>query len=220
MRVFFIFISLILFVNINFAQNSIERYYNKNLDTLQLIKYYTSVGNKADFIMEFELQSIIALVNYPELKDVVIIFKYDKIETTMSCKPNTTSLFGERVYEITINNDTISSAPLLKDVPFNAQIGIIAHEYAHIVDYEEKNIFGLVSTGIEYLNENSRDDFEKGIDKITINHGYGWQLFEWAEFVQNSNIIAEDYKKYKRTYYLSGADIKAIMNTLDIYNER
>lgn len=82
MRVFFIFIALILFVNSNSAQNVISQNYNKNIDTLQLVKIYNTIGNKADFIIEFELLSIIALINYPELKNVIINFKYDKIETT------------------------------------------------------------------------------------------------------------------------------------------
>ncbi|MDT8282775.1 MAG: hypothetical protein RQ982_08185, partial [Gammaproteobacteria bacterium] len=37
---------------------------------------------------------------------------------------------------------------LLSDVPFNAQVGIIGHELAHVIDYEEKTAMGVVFTGI------------------------------------------------------------------------
>lgn len=214
-----LFIVFLFFSEGSFGQVINKRYLHSNIDTLQLCEFYNNEFQDIDLIQNFKFQCIIALLNYPEFKDVSIRFKYDYIETTMSCKPNTASIFGERIYEITINNDTSFSGPLLVNIPFNAQIGIIAHEFAHIVDYESKDVFGLISTALEYLDENTREKFEKRIDLLTIKYGYGWQLYDWAEYVQKAPDITSNYKYFKAKNYLSGSEIISEMKKMKIYTE-
>jgi hypothetical protein len=98
----------------------------------------------------YEPQCLIALAYYPELKDCKIGFLYSNISTTMSCRPSIKSLIiGEREYQIFINDYSDFEGILLQDVPLNAQIGIIGHEIAHILDYEDRNLAGIIQIGIK-----------------------------------------------------------------------
>lgn len=43
---------------------------------------------------------------------------------------------------------------------------------------------------------------------MTINHGLGWQLYDWASYAMYDNSIATDeYKKFKMHTYLNPKEI-------------
>jgi hypothetical protein len=106
----------------------------------------------------------------------------------------------------------------LKDVPFNAQIGVIGHELGHIIDYEKRTKSGIFARGIDYLSHKRKKAFEYKIDSITIEKGLGWQLYEWAQYSMIDNKIStEEYKKYKRETYMQPEMIRKYMNELEIY---
>ncbi|MCK5825081.1 MAG: hypothetical protein KAG96_06715 [Ichthyobacteriaceae bacterium] len=208
MKTIFIILFVFLGLNLSYGKNYVNEQPNYlPLDSVSYANLRAEHNNNITLVSGLKHQILIALNNFPELKNVEIIFEYGKLNTTMTCKPVTSSLFGKRKYVIKINNDLTFAGPLLSNVPFNAQIGIIAHEFAHVVDYETQNVFGLIYTAFRYLNTNTRDDFEKGIDEMTIAHGYGWQLKDWADYVQNSKKVTEEYKEYKTIYYLTGTEI-------------
>jgi len=129
----------------------------------------------------------------------------------------TFSLISVYCYASYYNNT--NNGILLKDIPFNAQIGILAHEIAHIVDYEKRNVWGIISRAFDYLNDNSKQNFEYEIDSLTIEHGLGWQLYDWSDFALSKSNATEEYKAFKRKIYMSPNDIVNYMKNLDIYNE-
>jgi hypothetical protein len=177
-------------------------------------------SQKKMFIEEYEKQCLIALSYYPELKNCSINFIYADINTTMSCRPSIQSLvYNEREYLIFINNYTDFEGVLLQDVPFNAQIGVIGHEIAHILDYEERNVTGIIRRGFEYLTSNTKRAYEREIDLLTIQQGLGWQLYDWANFsMYQSTKATDDYKQFKRDTYMSPSEIKDAMRMIDCYN--
>jgi hypothetical protein len=171
--------------------------------------------NKKELTEEYKAVSIIALSYYPELKDVSIRFRMKNIKTTMKSVPRNDFIFKKkkrRVYHIYFDKKIKrDKGILLKDVPINAQIGIIGHELAHIIDYENKTTMGVVLTGIRYIGPKYRRKLEALTDQETISRGLGWQLMDWTEYVSNSSNASEKYLKYKEKYYYNAIDIRHLL---------
>lgn len=166
---------------------------------------------------DLSLQTYLALLYYPELKNTQILFKYKSIKTTMACKPTLASMFKlkNRKYIIAINNTHKKSfgGIFIEDVPFNCQIGLIGHELAHIIDYEHLGFWGILWRAIDILIDKSRMNYEKSIDKITINSGLGWQLLDWSDYVLNRSKASDHYKEFKAKNYLQPQEIKALIDS-------
>ncbi len=171
---------------------------------------------------QYKLQMLIALSHYPELKNTPIKVKFSNLETTATCRPAIPSIFSirkdksdaRRKYIIRINKKENFSGVLLKDVPHNAQIGVLAHEIAHIVDYERRGHVGLIKRAVDYLEENRKKRFEYQIDKLTIEHGLGWQLYDWADYAMHKSKASEKYKEFKKRIYMAPADIERHIHSL------
>jgi len=160
---------------------------------------------------KYELQCLVALSFFPELKNVHIEFKLKDIKTTMACRPEIITVFDfvkSRSYEIVIDIHRHKDfGLLLENVPFNAQIGVIGHELAHVLDYETKNNLQLLGFGLNYLNNKAKEGIEKEIDRLTVSKGLGWQLYDWADFSMNNSDANLKYKSFKRRIYLNPENI-------------
>lgn len=181
----------------------------KEIDTSfykdNIVQLESVFGQNKTIISKYQLQILIALSYFPELKDVRIKFVYKKIKTTMQCKPTFKTLLKNtnREYVININKNESFSGVLIDDAPFNAQIGLIAHEIAHIIDYESGNRKHVMSRGFDYLKESSKKKYESTVDSITVAYGLGWQLYDWAYFSLNNSKSSQKYKDFKSRIYMS-----------------
>ena len=176
-------------------------------------------SNNKTFVDEYLEPTLIALSYFPELKDISITFKYSKEATTMAARPILTTVFGKIRYQILINNQSNFKGILLSDVPFNAQIGIIAHELSHIVDYESRNFWGILGITFRFLDKKRKPLFEKEIDRITIERGLGWQLYDWAVFsMYESDKATEDYKTFKQKNYMTPKEIEYLISCYSKYS--
>jgi len=190
-----------------------ERLNRHQVDSLMEI-----YGKNKIFVDEFIEPALIALSYYPELKDVKIKFKYSKEATTMAARPVPFSLFSERRYVVLINNRKNFKGILLENVPFNAQIGVIGHELAHIVDYNNYNLWGLLRIYFRYSDYKRKPLYEKEIDKATIERGLGWQLYDWATYSMFADDYAsDDYKLFKRNTYMHTDRIEQIISFMSKY---
>lgn len=162
---------------------------------------------------------IVALSYYPELKGTRIIFEYSNEKTTMACRPS--KLIFPRIYRVLINKSKSFDGIPFDSIPYNAAVGIVGHELAHIVDYERLNLFGLIDRLLLYANKpHGKPYFEKSIDLLTINRGLGWQLYDWAKYAMYDNRIAtEEYKQFKRKTYLTPDEIKQYIAHYSMYNK-
>ena len=106
---------------------------------------------------------------------------------------------------------------MLSKIPFNAQVGVIGHELAHVVDYENKRKIGIISTGVGYLFTDYKQNLENEIDKITIEHGLGWQIYDFADYILNWSGASEEYKHYKEKIYFSHIELLNIMKQYHLY---
>lgn len=169
----------------------------------------------------YQEQAQIAMSYYPELKGIEIEFVRKDIKTTMAARPAMDFIFRKkenRKYKIFIDTSVKNEKGLLlSDVPFNAQVGIIGHELAHVFDYEEKTAMGVVFTGIGYLFHPYRKKLERKVDEITIAHGLGHQVMEFSEYVLNESKVSDKYKKYKRKIYYKPKQLNTLMSGYSIY---
>jgi len=182
---------------------------------LELKEKYSKNKN---LIPEFELASLIALSKYPELIPLKIDIKYARIKTTMQARPSIISLFlkrGKRRYKVIVNsNEEKLKLCALKNIPFDAQVGVLAHEFAHIFHYSSRNTFSLIGEGLRYLLiKKFRSEFERANDLETIKRGFGWQVYHFTDYILNESNASEKYKAYKRRYYFSPDEIREIIKS-------
>ena len=185
-------------------------YYDIRIDSLR-----NSVGNNKTIPPQYEFSALVALSYYSELSSTRIIFKTKKIKTTLNTRPTIWSLVfrkkENRKYIIRVNNKKKDSLVIFSSVPFNAKVGLLGHEFSHIIDYKRKSIFGVAGRGWSYSNKTKKEQFEKEIDSITIERGLGWQLYDWSEYVLEKAGTREEYKIFKKDIYLEPDEIKEII---------
>jgi hypothetical protein len=198
----------------NFSSGQSVRPY-RNVDGINNFQNYDSLRKllvNKQFPDLFELPLVITLQYFSELNSTLIIFKRKNIKTTLNTRPSLSSLVfkdrSKRKYIIRINKTIEANKFLIGDVPLNALIGLFGHEFCHIVDYQNRNIFRVLGRILNYLNKKSKERFEKEIDRCVINRGLGWQLYDWAVFVQNNSVTSEKYKTFKRNIYLEPVEIE------------
>lgn len=176
-------------------------------------------GKNKKILPEYEMQSLIALSYYPELINTTITFKYLAGPTTMAALPKFFSLFSrERKYCVLITNNPKCDCILLNEAPFNAQVGAIGHELAHIAHYETKNFVGMIQLATHYMTKKGKRSLERETDMKTINHGLGWQLYDWQYSVFDSPKATEEYKTFKKEIYMSYDEIEQAIINHTIYD--
>ena len=199
---FFIFIFQISILNAQERFDSVSCVLE--IDSLENI-----FGTNKEILEDYKVSILKALSFYPELKMVRIKFKKAHLKTSLTTRPTFFSLLFRRklnrTYVVRIDDDT--SKIRIKDAPFNAKIGVFGHEFAHIIDYSQRNIFGVIARGFSYLSKKKKEEFEKYIDYLTIQYHLKYQLYDWTVFVLNSPKGSEEYKLFKRRIYLEPNEI-------------
>ncbi len=155
----------------------------------------------------YEEQCMYVLSFFPELENSNIVFREKKIKTTMAARPRWDFLFRSkknRVYEVVFNPDTAASAVHFSKLPLNAQVGILAHEFCHIVDYLDRGNLEMALFGFRYVfSDKFKAGVEHHVDKLAIDKGLGWQLHDFSAFVLHHKETPKKYKQYKKRFYLS-----------------
>lgn len=164
---------------------------------------------------QYILSFFTALSYYPELDSSSIQFKYASIKTTLNARPTIMSLIfrkkEHRKYVIRINSKAQDSLILLKDVPFNARIGLFGHELAHFSDYHQRSFGRVLNRLFSYSSKKGKEKYEKEIDSMTVAVGLGWQLHAWSRFVLRKSNGSKKYKEYKKDIYLEPEEIIALI---------
>jgi hypothetical protein len=184
---------------------------NYNLDSLKFI-----IGDNKGLPEGFEIAAAIACSAYPELQDVNIDMILTQDGAPMESTIDIWSLFGpkkNRKYKILLNDDQHSYFdPILRrSLPFDAQVGILAHELGHIVYYENLNIFEFGKWGLQYLRDDEfRAAHERSTDLMPIYHGLGSQIYQYAWFVRYDPSCQKFYeagKDFMDKYYLTDKEL-------------
>jgi len=193
-----------------FIQPNIEKLtrifgFNKKVPKEVLSNFYTAIGY------------------YPELQHVNIKVRYGNIKTTMQCRPRWDFLFHKktnRSYVMYIGNKIKNGNGILyRDLPLNAQIGVIGHELAHIIDYQRMNNLQLCGFGFDYLTEKKKREIENRIDLIAIHRGLGYQIKDFSKYVFEESGASFEYLRYKMKFYFRPNQIREILKTSPVYSK-
>lgn len=225
---FFFFLLGLLFFN-TFAQKPQKRFEKRLCDSTEYSYYY----KRKKIPNEIKSQVLTTLLFYPELKNTKIIFRYRNRKTPLTSRPQLWGInnnSANRTYIVTISNKTIPELKpiLFTNLPYNAQIGVLGHELAHISSYNKKNIGELMGLSLKLLQSKNVDVFEFETDRICIEHGLGYQLKDWSQYVQKTLNIPEwrgaskgNYGKKNKGHTMRYMDPKTIMEYISknpIYN--
>lgn len=200
----------------------IVRAYKKSDLESKIDSLRENFGFRKTYPPEFELQVLIALSHYPELKYTRITFEKTRSFIPLVSRPRTLSTFRNKKrwhYKIIISDggEFCYNDVLLKNVPFNAQIGIIGHELAHTLYYQDKSWTDMLAIGLNYINPKYRAKFEKDTDRRAIIHGFGWQLYEYANYTRGLPKMTEYHVAWIDRYYFNGENVLRYMKQCGTY---
>jgi len=186
------FILFLVYISGASAQVPIKQFEEQAFDSIQYLKF--AINKKIP--KNIKSQVLTALAFYPELKETRIVFRFRKRTTPLSSRPQVLSTFKKiknRRYVITISTRlNIKTAPIsFHNLPYNAQIGVLGHELAHITEYQRMNSGQLLGLIFKMLKSKYIDEFEYNTDLIAINHGLGYQLYDWSTYVRKALDIPE-----------------------------
>lgn len=202
MNRFLFLITIVLIVVASFAQSELPfqsnfgkpvKHYEKSTDLKRYDSLLKEFGQNKELPPGFKLQALIALSHYPQLKNTQIRFSIKKAKIAHTSRPEMGSIFKtkhKRKYVITISNRIKPALEntRLENLSYNAQIGVLGHELAHIVDYSSRNFFQLIGFGLHYIKKKDIIKIENQTDLTTIEHGLGYQLLQWSEEVHDLHI--------------------------------
>jgi predicted SprT family Zn-dependent metalloprotease len=163
-----------------------------------------------------------ALMYYPELKNRKIKFRIRHVKSPLAARPTFWAIFQKpenRTYLITISRKTSERFEpiLLKNLSFNAQIGVLGHELSHIAFYNQQKGGYFIRLVFMQLNSKAMDTFENDTDKRCIAHGLGYQLLSWSSEVREKLKIktwrgVDEKTQRERERYMSPASILKQIN--------
>lgn len=196
----------------------------------QLSELKNEFGTNKIIPKEYEPQILIALSYFPELKNSAIEFRIKKTKTPLASRPKIVGLLqgaSSRKYIITISeqSNALLEPILLKNLAFNAQIGVLGHELSHVSDYCTKGFRKLSNLLlIEIFSKKQVDQFEGRTDLICIQHGLGYQLLDWSKSVRQK--LKKEYwrgannseSRASKERYLNPETILHYIHTTSIYN--
>ncbi len=186
------------------------------------------VGDNKGLPPGFETAALLAYSAYPQLKDVPIVMELTQSGAPMESTFDYRSLFGwseNRAYRILLNDapDTEFNEILLRSLPFDAQVGILAHELGHVVYYHKLSILQIAKWGIKYLIDNEfRALHERTTDLMPVYHGLGSQIFQYARYVRHDPRCRTLYLKYTDfidTYYMTDQELLQALKTHRLYSD-
>ena len=183
-----------------------------DLDSLKAI-----IGDNKGLPKGFEVAAAIAYSAYPQLKDVKIDMKLTPDGAPMESTLDVSTLFipgrKNRQYLILLNDNQNSffKPILLRSLPFDAQVGILAHELGHVVYYHKLNLFKFGKWGLKYLKDDKfRATHERTTDLMAVYHGLGSQIYQYAYFVRKDSSCVEFFKveqAFMDKYYMTDEEL-------------
>ncbi len=191
-------------------------------DTYPLVKFPAGYGQQAK----------IALSYYPELKGLKIRFKTKKGGAPFVSRPTVGSSFFKkpknRTYLIIIRTgeDKRFGPILMKNMPLNAQIGVLGHELAHTADFAQRGFWKMMRVIWGNLSKKYMDQFEYNTDRSAIEHGLGFQILAWSRHAtktlrfnepENPEVNKKIAGIFQRERYMLPPTIIKTMRELPLY---
>ncbi|WP_313790813.1 hypothetical protein [Flagellimonas sediminis] len=165
----------------------------------------------------------IALMHYPELKDIPIEFRFKKNikKSVMQAQPTFGALFrskDKRDYTIFISEKFKITGEEFKtvDVPSDVLVGWLGHEMGHIMDYQHRSGLNLIGFGFRYvLLKEFVKKAERAADSFAVTHGMSDYILRTKRFILDNSAIHPTYKDRIKQYYLSPDEIMEMVEEKD-----
>jgi hypothetical protein len=173
---------------------------------IELEELRNEFGRHKTIPQKYEGAILTALSKYPELKEVRINFILkDKHSVPYGTSPTFLSLFsnpGDREYNVSILEK--AEAPmfyaLMKNLTFEAKVGVLGHEIAHVLQYHSLDKGEILKFMACYLIPEFQQKIEKAADMGAIIHGLGQELLEHAIYIRSIPGYTEERKSINRNY--------------------
>ena len=197
-----------------------------NPDELSIDSLWKVVGNKKTVPEGFEKAALVAYSAYPQLKEVNIEMILTNSGAPMESNFDLKTLFrrGEnRVYQILLNDAEKSAFDpiLLRNLPFDAQVGILAHELGHVAYYHQLNTLQIAKWGLMYLIDSDfRAIHERSTDMMVVYQGLGYQIHNYAWYVRNDpscKPLYDAFNGFADKYYMTDQEILQEIRTHRLY---
>lgn len=147
-----------------------------------------------------------ALSHYPELQPVHINFKLaDKYPVPYGTSPDLITIFRprqKRAYTVTIleKADGPLEKALFKNLPREAQLGVLGHELGHVLQFCKKSRKELLKIALRYGDFYEKREVERDADIKAIEHGLGRELHMLAIYIRNIKGYVEQRKEIDTNY--------------------
>ena len=198
------------------------------IDSTQYEELNKEFGQNKTLLSNHRQAALIALSYYPELSDTKIKFKYRDKGAPFAARPRAwDTIFkrrAKRTYLILVRARPTQHFSSFHDhqIPFNAMVGVFGHELAHISDFRERGLFGMVNVIFGNLSRKYLDRFEYDTDKRTIDHGLGFQILEWntlgfTELQSREELSSSTERMVRNERYMFPSTIKKVMASMDMY---
>jgi hypothetical protein len=180
-------------------------YENKRVDMDSL---RAAFGKNKNLPVGFEKQALLALSNFPELKDIHISFVLANRKSMLLSRINFFGFFQarqKRTYSIYIRthaDDKLESI-LLRSFSFDGQVGALAHELAHTVAFSKKSSGGMLRVLLGHLSSTYMDNQEFSTDRDVVERGLGFPLYQWKlkrskVVLKSQGTVDENHERYMR----------------------
>lgn len=164
-----------------------------------------------------------ALSHYPELKHIHIRFIFSRKlkKSVMAARPVVSTLLqphNKRIYDILINPvfKLTQSIEPIHHLPEEVLIGWFGHELGHIMDYEQRTIWGVAKFGLLYwLSKRYVRKAERAADTFAVNRGMAPYILSTKEFILGHSELSTRYKEKIARLYLSPDDIVELVSEME-----
>jgi hypothetical protein len=199
-------ILLVVFTTTHSLSQAVTVFYeNKHYDIDSL---RATFGKNKNLPVGFETQALLALSNFPELKDIRISFVLADRKSMLLSRINFIGFFQgrkKRMYSIYIRTHADSKLEpiLLRSFSFDGQVGALAHELAHTLAFSKKSSGGMLRVLLGHLSSKYMDNQEFSTDRQVVERGLGFPLYQWKlkrskVILKSEGAVAENHERYMR----------------------
>ncbi len=198
----------ILFVWVVFLFFNIE---NVNAQPVLLLKNTVSDST-------FQNNIITIQPYFSTLQNTKITVVFAKQKTPFTAAPSAFNFFRRKKnwhYTIKVSNGDSSelSSIFYRNLNTQAQCGVLAHEFSHVVDFETHTRLYLLKVLMAHLVSKKLDAFEYNTDKIALDAGAYQYLLAWKKDVEaklDLTIFNRKRKNKKNTKrYMTAQEVQA-----------
>lgn len=187
---------------------------NKGLDAFAVNKQIPNVLRK---------HALTALSHYPELQETTIrfIFTRQLKKSIMAARPVVRTLLQareKRMYDILISPmfKLTQNIEPIHHLPADVLIGWLGHELGHIMDYEQRSVWGIAKFGLLYgLSKRYIRKAERAADTFAANRGMMPYILSTREFILGHSELSSTYKEKIARLYLSPDDIVDLVSDIE-----